>query len=318
MASKKKKAADKGKQVKKVLKKTGSATGKETAAKKRKATAELTGNGEIREFVVEARSGSTKIVRMEVLKKERYSSSGRKFEIRILKNEQRKLLVYDVIELTKTEFRHLINLRMEIRMTDLKAKPEEVRGYKEVLQMVKHSIDTFADSLLNNVKKFVWSQFGAAMDMLQQAIRCWPDSEWETDKRFFYISYHTLVFLDYYLGEPVPKFSSKLPFTLTDTEAIPAEALDDVIPNRIYSKTELLDYGELLRWKCKSSISLLTGEQTGDRWIEKGGDMNYGKLEILLYNMRHVQHHAAQLNMLLRRKINDAPKWIGRVADELT
>ncbi|PZR23056.1 MAG: hypothetical protein DI535_24850 [Citrobacter freundii] len=154
--------------------------------------------------------------------------------------------------------------------------------------------------------------------MLQQAIRCWPDTEWETDKRFFYTAYHTLVFLDYYLSDPVPRFSSNLPFTLTEPESAPAEALDDIIPKRFYSKTELLDYGELLRWKCKSSISLLTAEQIGDRWIEKDGDMNYGKLEILLYNMRHVQHHAAQLNMLLRRKIDDAPKWIGRAADELS
>jgi uncharacterized damage-inducible protein DinB len=35
--------------------------------------------------------------------------------------------------------------------------------------------------------------------------------------------------------------------------------------------------------------------------------------ELLLYNMRHVQHHAAQLNMLLRRRTNSAPpRWVSK------
>jgi uncharacterized damage-inducible protein DinB len=34
--------------------------------------------------------------------------------------------------------------------------------------------------------------------------------------------------------------------------------------------------------------------------------------ELLLYNMRHVQHHAAQLNMLLRQTTNSAPRWVSK------
>lgn len=34
--------------------------------------------------------------------------------------------------------------------------------------------------------------------------------------------------------------------------------------------------------------------------------------ELLLYNMRHVQHHAAQLNMLLRERTNSAPNWLSK------
>jgi hypothetical protein len=30
----------------------------------------------------------------------------------------------------------------------------------------------------------------------------------------------------------------------------------------------------------------------------------------LLYNMRHVQHHAAQLNLILRQTIDSAPGWV--------
>jgi uncharacterized damage-inducible protein DinB len=34
--------------------------------------------------------------------------------------------------------------------------------------------------------------------------------------------------------------------------------------------------------------------------------------ELLIYNMRHVQHHAAQLNMLLRERTNSAPNWVSK------
>jgi uncharacterized damage-inducible protein DinB len=34
--------------------------------------------------------------------------------------------------------------------------------------------------------------------------------------------------------------------------------------------------------------------------------------ELLLYNMRHVQHHAAQLNLLLRQTTDSAPDWVSK------
>jgi hypothetical protein len=163
------------------------------------------------------------------------------------------------------------------------------------------------------IKDNLWTQFGASIDMLKNAIELWPDAHWETEPKFFYMSYHTLVFLDYYLTIPAPKvFSSPLPFTFMEPEERPAEAIDDVVPNRIYSKALLLDYLQSCREKCYDVINCLTPEKLEERWIEVDGDMDYAVLEILLYNMRHVQHHAAQLNLLLRQKIGDAPKWVSR------
>ena len=39
---------------------------------------------------------------------------------------------------------------------------------------------------------------------------------------------------------------------------------------------------------------------------------NMSNGELLLYNMRHVQHHAAQLNMRLRQETNSAPRWVSK------
>lgn len=171
--------------------------------------------------------------------------------------------------------------------------------------------------MINALKKSLWKQFGASIDMLKNAILLWPEEYWNTNKKFFYNAYHCLIFLDYYLTIPPTNFSSPLPFTLAESGDIIEDAIDDIIPGRIYSKKELLDYLQASREKCHTFIAGLTEEKLQERWIEEDGNRNYAALEILLYNMRHVQHHAAQLNMLLRQKINNAPDWVSRAKDEL-
>jgi hypothetical protein len=171
--------------------------------------------------------------------------------------------------------------------------------------------------MINTLKESLWKQSGASIDMLKNAILLWPEEDWNTEKKFFYMAYHCLVFLDYYLTIPPKGFSSPLPFTIMESGDIPEEAIDDVIPDRIYNKKELLEYLQSSREKCHTLIADLTAEKLKERWIEEEGDMNYSILEILLYNMRHVQHHAAQLNLLLRKKINNAPGWVARAKDDL-
>ena len=150
--------------------------------------------------------------------------------------------------------------------------------------------------------------------MLKNAITLWPEERWASHKKFFYMSYHCLIFLDYYLNFPAKQeFVSPLPFTETGT--IPPDGIDDLVPNRIYSKQELLDYLKSCREKCRTVITNLTEEKLHERWIQVSWNRNYSVLELLMYNMRHVQHHTAQLNMLLRQEINDAPKWVSRALD---
>jgi len=167
--------------------------------------------------------------------------------------------------------------------------------------------------MINALKESLWKQFGASIDMLKNAILLWPEENWNTDKKCFYMAYHCLVFLDYYLTIPPDNFSSPLPFTIGESD----EAIDDVVPDRLYSKQELLDYLQSTREKCHEIIAGLTEGKLEERWIEEDGNMNYAVLEILLYNMRHVQHHAAQLNLLLRQKINNAPGWVARAKGDL-
>jgi uncharacterized damage-inducible protein DinB len=62
-------------------------------------------------------------------------------------------------------------------------------------------------------------------------------------------------------------------------------------------------------------IAGLTDEGAAKRFVNEY--KNYSVLEILLYNMRHVQHHVAQLNLLLRQGTADVPNWVSRTKRSL-
>ena len=178
-------------------------------------------------------------------------------------------------------------------------------------------------STVDTFKQGLWSNFGAAMDMLKNAIVLCPDELWNREKKFFYMTYHVTIFLDYYLSNPVTSFHPVLPYTITDENKLPAEAIDDVVPDKFYSKQEILDYLSVIRKKCRELITRATEDQLNKRWIEADQTTMHGLcpsivkdytvLEILFYNLRHVQHHVGQLNLMLRQKINKAPGWLSQV-----
>jgi hypothetical protein len=161
----------------------------------------------------------------------------------------------------------------------------------------------------NSLKETLWRQFGASIDMLKNAILLCPIEFWDTEKKFWYNAYHCLFFLDYYLTLEPTKFSPPVPFDFSEFE--------DRMPERTYSKAEILTYLEVCRKKCYDLVGGLTDEIAKSYWTNESKTMHYSVIEILLYNMRHVQHHSAQLNLLLRQEINDAPEWIREAADKL-
>ncbi|GMQ24736.1 hypothetical protein Aoki45_14180 [Algoriphagus sp. oki45] len=168
-----------------------------------------------------------------------------------------------------------------------------------------------------SLKTLLWNQFGASIDMLIQAIDDSPDGYFQQNPRFFYIAFHSAIFLDYYLTIPPEDFSPLLSLTQKSPENRPKEAIDDCIPDRIYSKKELLAYLRQSRAKAQTLIDSLTEEKLKLRFTEgeEEGDMDYPLLEILLYNLRHTQHHTAQLNLLIRQDMDLHLKWSFRVGD---
>ena len=160
---------------------------------------------------------------------------------------------------------------------------------------------------MDNWKKIIWQQLGASIDSLENAIKACPEKVWG-DKtgfhEFWYITYHTLFFLDYYMSENERGFAPPEPFTLSELD--PA----GLLPERVYTKDELLKYLEYDRQKSRNIVEALT-EETAHQPCGFKKDLTVA--ELCLYTMRHVQHHSAQLNLLLRQQTDFAPKWVSKV-----
>jgi hypothetical protein len=157
----------------------------------------------------------------------------------------------------------------------------------------------------NAMKEIIWQQFGAAVDMLENAVLACPDNLWvDRSQRpeFWYVVFHTLFFLDLYLSDSDVGFALPAPFTLDEMDE------RGLLPERVYTKDELRKYLEHGREKCRVTITAMTQERAslrcGFHWLD------ISVAEVLLYNMRHVQHHAGQLNLMLRQKIDSAPRWV--------
>lgn len=153
-------------------------------------------------------------------------------------------------------------------------------------------------------KEIVWNQFGAAIEAMKMAVEMCPKEHWGDRSgfyQFWYIVSHTLFWLDYQLSIKDEDFHPPEPFGLEELD--PA----GVIPERIYTKEELLKYLEYGYEKCRNTISEMTN--AGAERIITYGKREMPFAEMLLYSMRHIQHHTAQLNMMLRQKIDKAPGW---------
>ena len=155
-----------------------------------------------------------------------------------------------------------------------------------------------------SIREAIWNQFGASLDMLENAINMCPNEHWDTELNFWYTSYHCIFWTDYYLTTEPNKFEPPKPFTLSEFDPTSKK------PDRTYTKTELISYLRHCRQKASQLISGMTTEKLNERWINDY--KNFSVLEILMYNNRHVQHHSAQLNLLLRQTICNAPAWVSQ------
>lgn len=150
----------------------------------------------------------------------------------------------------------------------------------------------------------LWRQFAIAIDALDDALRTCPDALWtsrlwadEPDQwvaagfaSYWYLGYHTLFWLDLYLTGAEEGFVPPAPFDLVEMEA------NETLP-RIYTREELRGYLALCRQRCQDTIATLSSEEAYRICRFPWGEVPFA--ELLLYTMRHVQEHAAQLHLFL-------------------
>ncbi|MGK0157425.1 MAG: hypothetical protein ACI9SE_004405 [Neolewinella sp.] len=157
-------------------------------------------------------------------------------------------------------------------------------------------------------------QFGAAMQSLHDAMQACPHAVWSAEgqpsdaavlrQEPWYLAFHTIFWLDLYLSENAGSYVPPAPFTRDELEP-------DLLPARAYSKNELFDWLQ----QCATAFEQRLASCATDEGMQRACHLQWGEMtagELLLYNLRHVQHHTAQLNLLIRQAGAEPSRWVMR------
>jgi DinB superfamily len=170
---------------------------------------------------------------------------------------------------------------------------------------------------MESLQTVLKSQYHAALAMLRQAIEACPEEMWlskEHPNSFWQIAYHTLFFAHLYMQ---PNYAAFSPWEHHQSEAQHADGIGGtpdpnsnlpLIPAP-YSKAEVLDYWNVCEQMVDKAIDVLDlqSSESGFDWYKMS------KLEHQFVNIRHIQHHVAQLGDRLRSSANIGIKWVGGV-----
>jgi hypothetical protein len=160
-------------------------------------------------------------------------------------------------------------------------------------------------------KSTVANQMRAALAMLADAIEQCPDGAWDrpvANLKFCQAAFHVLFYTDLYLEPSIAKFREQS-FHIEHAEFFAGyEELEPRAPARTYDKSSLLRYLEHCREKIGRSLAKETAESlAGPSGFDR---LTFSRAELYLYNLRHLQHHAAQLMLRLRLDYDSDFRWV--------
>lgn len=152
-------------------------------------------------------------------------------------------------------------------------------------------------------KSAALGQMLGALSMLRDRIDSWPDESWHApigNWEFNQAAFHVLFWTDMYLG-PNPEALKSQAFHQAHPEIFRSyEELEPKVPELHYDRSMLKACLEHCRQKTSEVIAAETAESlagpSGFPWLP------FERAEVYLYNLRHVQHHAAQF--ILRERID--------------
>lgn len=163
-----------------------------------------------------------------------------------------------------------------------------------------------------SISVILTSQYTASLGMLRQVVYKIPDEQWNTaeyNNPNWQIAYHALWATKYYLGENSDDY---VPF---DKAIDGAESLGGsqewenpdagVRVEGFHTKEELLSFIDQLGSDLQQKMEAIPLEDnSGFEWYP------YSRLELHINNIRHIQHHTAQLTERLKAKgIAGFPWW---------
>jgi hypothetical protein len=168
--------------------------------------------------------------------------------------------------------------------------------------------------MLDTLKEILSHQFEASLAMLNLAIARCPENLWNqpvANWKFCQAAFHVLFFADAYLQPSDDEEAFKRqPFHLENADVFrDYEEFQPRPPVLLYEKPWVQKYLQQVRSKAQQAI---TGE--GADVLAARCRFEWRKCtraELHIYNIRHIQHHAAQLALRLRLDTGMDIQWVG-------
>jgi DinB family protein len=164
--------------------------------------------------------------------------------------------------------------------------------------------------MIKILKELIVNQYGASLCTLDACLERCPDTAWQ-DKvgryPFSQVVFHALFFADLYLGEDEEAFRRE-PFH-RDHESFfgDYEQLEYREPMSTYEKSDIRAYMTY----CKQRVREVVAAETEASFSAqtKFFGRTFTRAEQHVYNVRHIQHHAAQLILVLRKHHDVDVAW---------
>jgi hypothetical protein len=160
-----------------------------------------------------------------------------------------------------------------------------------------------------DTKQVIQSQYLAALAMLEQAVVKCPQELWaaQVDKnKFWHVAYHALFYTHLYLQDKEDDFrpweKARDEYQYLGPLPLPPHDLPKI--GEAYSKENVLDFLAFVQTQVRERVPALELDgPAGFDWLP------FGKLELQIYTIRHLQQHNGELYERLGRAGIDLP-WI--------
>ena len=166
--------------------------------------------------------------------------------------------------------------------------------------------------MLETLKQLLTNQYAAALCTLNACIDRCPEAAWNApvgNLAFCQVVFHTIFYADYYLGPGERGFRDQLFHRTHPGFFRDYEELEDRVPVLLYDRPMIKSYLEHCHHKAVDVIAKESAESlAGSSGFER---RTFSRAELHVYNIRHIQHHAAQLSLRLRLDFGESISWFG-------
>lgn len=169
-----------------------------------------------------------------------------------------------------------------------------------------------------DTEKIIQSQYYAALEMLKQAIVRCPDSLWdaaEDKNKFWHVAYHTLFYTHLYLQENekafIPWDRHRDEYQFLGPIPFPPHNMPNI--GESYTKDDVLTYLSFVQKQVEELVPSINPEaESGFFWL------SFNKLELQLYNIRHIQQHTGELYERLGVRAGAELDWVSQTPEYLS